>query len=551
MKKFCLFFVVFIILSGKSVFAFWPWQKDYLAKVNEDSITLNDFKEKLGKFHTVKDIGKKMKADIPIVDYRSILEQMIVDRLMIQEAVRIGLNKTAEFVDKYNLEKLNYSLDMLRKEEIVDKVIISEDEIYERLKFLNETVRIRHLFTKDRTKGEKWLEDLREGSDFASLVEKESEDIEEIKQKGGDTGFKNRWGLPKKIAEVAFSMKEGEISDIIKMDNGFHVIKLEKKKIPSRKISERERKNIRKDIFKKKGKKRNKEYLTFLRENAKIDIHEEVLKSLSLETKSDTGEKVVATVNGKPIMGNEIILRLKISFRNKNKDGEDKIIKTILDRLIREKLLEMEVAKRNYEQDENLELFLKQTMEPFLLEMFKRKILSGAVKLSEEELKKYYKDHEKDYKMPDKIRLRIIKVYMRDEAYSTLEELTKGADFGVLADEISKDKKTSVKKGDTGWILSNELPPNLEKSLDEMKIGGIYGPYDTSPGYLIMKLEGREKGSVKEFEKVKDTIINELGRKKYDEISDEYIKKLRSFSTIKINGSLLKSYIKSKKRING
>ncbi len=137
---------------------------------------------------------------------------------------------------------------------------------------------------------------------------------------------------------------------------------------------------------------------------------------------------------------------------------------------------------------------------------------------------------------------------MRDEVYSIFEELKKGADFGVLAVEMSKDKKTSVKRGDTGWIQSNKLPPDLEKNLDEMKIGGIYGPYDTNPGYLIMKLEGREKGSVKEFEKVKNTIINELGRKKYDEISEEYIKKLRSLSKIKINESLLKSFINSKKK---
>lgn len=541
-----VFFI--IILNAQYASAFWPWSKDYLAKVNGEIITVDTFKNKLGKSHTVKDIGEKMSAKIALVNYHKILDELVDERLMIQDAVRIGLDNSNEYIEKYNLEKLNYSLDMLRKEEIFNKIKISEEEIYEQYLILQESVRIRYLVIKNGTKAKKLLKSLKEGADFVALVKKESEDTEEIIKKEGDAGFKTRGALPKKIADIAFSLKEGEISNLIQLENGFYIIRLEERKIPDRKIPEKPRTNIRNNILAKKISIRNDKYLASLRQKAKINVNEAAMDSISLKKKPEIGEIVVATVNGKPIKEKEIILGLSFGRRTKNKDAENKLKKSIIDKLIRNKLLEMEVAKRNYEQDENLQRHLRFTMDSFILELFKRKILNRAVKLDEDELQKYYKDHEREFKIPDKIRLRIIMLHEYEKARLAFAELKRGADFGIMAIEISKDQ-TAAKKGDTGWIMSNKVPPEIEKKLDEMEIGGIYGPFSTNSGYMILRLEGREKGKIAEFEKVRNSIVNFLGRKKYDQLSEEYIKKLRSISKIKINESALTGYIESRKII--
>lgn len=541
-----VFFI--IILNSQYASAFWPWDKDNLAKVNGEIITIDTFKNKLGKSHTIKDIGEKMSAKIALVNYHKILDEMIDERLMIQDAVRIGLDNSNEYIEKYNLEKLNYSLEMLRKEEILNKINISEEEMYEQFLLSNETVRIRLLFIKNSTKAEKLLKSLKEGADFVALVKKESEDTEEIIKKEGDIGFNTRALLHKKMADIAFSLKEGEISDLIPLKNGFYIIRLEERKIPAMKIPEKPRERIRQNILAKKAAIQNDKYLASLKQKAKINVNEAAMNSISLKNKREIGEIVVATINGKPIKGKEIILRLRFAPRTKKKVSENKLKKTILDKLIRDKLLEMEVAKKNYEKDENLQRYIRFTMDSFILKLFKNKILNRAVKLDEDELKKYYKDHEREFKIPDKIRLRIIMLKKYEEAHLALEELKRGANFGIMAFEISKDQ-TAAKKGDTGWILSNRVAPEVEKKLEEMKIGEIDGPFRTNLGYMILRLEDREKGKIVEFEKARNSIVNFLARKKYDQLSEEYIKKLRSISIIKINESALKGYIESRKII--
>ena len=547
LKTFFQFFIVFIIFSVQNANAFWPWDKKYLVKANDEIISIEDLQRKLGKSHTVKDIGKKMNINIPNVDYRKILNELINDRLMIQEAVKIELNKTSDFIKTYNLTKLNLSLDMLKKEEVFDKVQISDKEIDEQFIFMNESVRIRQLFAKEREKGEALLKALTDGADFVELAKKESADPDSIKKKGGDLGFKSRGQLQKKIADVVFSLTNGKISSLIETKKGFYIIKVEEKNIPTRKVSVEERKFIWKTIFQKKEKEINNKYLANLRRNAKITINEITIKSLNVKDKFDAGKTVAAVVNGEPITRDEILLSLKTGPAVKNNKEIDRLKRDTLNILIRDKLLDMEVAKRHYEQDEKLQKQLKQTMDSFLLRLFKEKIIGGAVKLDEKEIKEYYNEHEQEFKEPDRVRLKMIKLHKQETANKVLKELKKGADFGVLAMEKSKDS-SAVKRGNIGWITVNQLAPDVNEKLDEVKIGEVFGPFRGKYGLTIWRLDGREEGNLIKYSSVRDTIIKMLGRKKYQKMFDEYVSKLRLVSNIIINESVLKSFIESKKK---
>jgi peptidyl-prolyl cis-trans isomerase SurA len=63
------------------------------------------------------------------------------------------------------------------------------------------------------------------GKDFAELAKEYSEDRNTSK-KGGDLGFFAKGNMPPKIAAAAFSLKAGEISKVIEMPYGCHLIKV-------------------------------------------------------------------------------------------------------------------------------------------------------------------------------------------------------------------------------------------------------------------------------------------------------------------------------------
>jgi len=66
---------------------------------------------------------------------------------------------------------------------------------------------------------------LGQGASFDSLARKFSEDPGSS-QRGGDLGFVSRGTLVPRFEETAFNLSEGELSDIIKTEFGYHLIKL-------------------------------------------------------------------------------------------------------------------------------------------------------------------------------------------------------------------------------------------------------------------------------------------------------------------------------------
>jgi peptidyl-prolyl cis-trans isomerase C len=80
-----------------------------------------------------------------------------------------------------------------------------------------------------RKKIENVMERMAAGEEFASLAEEVSEDADS-KGNGGDLGYFFRGQTPPSFEDAAFSLKPGEISDVVETDGGYHIIKLTDRK---------------------------------------------------------------------------------------------------------------------------------------------------------------------------------------------------------------------------------------------------------------------------------------------------------------------------------
>jgi peptidyl-prolyl cis-trans isomerase D len=76
-----------------------------------------------------------------------------------------------------------------------------------------------------KKKAEEVLSKLKEGEDFASLAKKYSQDPGSA-VKGGDLGYFKKGDMVGPFEEAAYSLKKGEISDIVETDFGYHLIKV-------------------------------------------------------------------------------------------------------------------------------------------------------------------------------------------------------------------------------------------------------------------------------------------------------------------------------------
>ena len=284
-----------------------------VAKVNTEIITLSSIEARV---EVLKQKFMQNYDENQIL--REALEMMIDEKLQIQQGKKMGFEVDDSTVDAAikDIEKKN-SLEngqlaiMLKSEgksmeaykdnvrnqilvskitrfELGSRVAISKRKIekyyHDNQKEFWESgkVRVKHILIlvekgasekirKEKNKQIKEiLAELKAGKDFAEAAKEYSEDISA--SMGGDVGFVVRGQMVPEFEKAAYRLKEGEISDVVETEYGYHIIKAEEiqkgRTLPFKEV-ENKIKNI---LFSKKQKSAYKDWMRELRESAFIEI---------------------------------------------------------------------------------------------------------------------------------------------------------------------------------------------------------------------------------------------------------------------------------------
>ncbi len=92
-----------------------------------------------------------------------------------------------------------------------------------------EEVHARHILVATEDEAKAILAQLKNGTDFATLAKEKSKDPGAAE--GGDLGYFTKDQMVPEFAAVAFKLDKGQISDPVKTQFGWHVIKVEDKRI--------------------------------------------------------------------------------------------------------------------------------------------------------------------------------------------------------------------------------------------------------------------------------------------------------------------------------
>ncbi|MFH1673455.1 MAG: peptidyl-prolyl cis-trans isomerase [Pseudomonadota bacterium] len=528
-----LLILISIIGLGCALYSVFPEGSSVVAIINNDSIDTEAFQKKIRNIHKLKPMGETSGINI-----QDVVENMINDRLIIQEAYRVKLDEDPLLQEKVNKYIKIRSVIRLRKEEVDDKISATEEELREYFNTYYEEIKVRQIVTKDLKKAEEILQTLRSGADFIDIAKAKSEWGNE---QGGDLGFIKRGKMDKAFEKVAFALKAGEISDIVKTDSGFHIIRLDERKSAPEDMFENAKKGIRKKLLKGKEAKRSDDYLAELRDKAEIWIDTELLYSLDPMARDCDANVIIARVNKRPITACDFMedasQRIhKQGKRQRNIEKPERLHQEIVDSLITYELVEEEALGRNYINDPPFKKDIQEYKENLLIKFFQQEIILPRAIPTEEELKEYYETHKDDFRKDYEVWFGEIVFSTSDAAEAVLKELKMGADFAFMA---SKESLTTPRTGVNVWIPVGSLSIPLREAIKTLEIGGISEVIQDSRQFKVLKLKGKRGGEHKEFARVVDRTRQIVVKKKFNEWLQEYLNELKRVSSIHINKKLL------------
>src|SRR5690349_4390372 len=126
-------------------------------------------------------------------------------------------------------------------------------------------VRARHILVETEDEAKAVKAELDKGADFAELAKKKSKDPGSAD--GGDLGFFTKEQMVPEFSAVAFALEPGKISDPVKSQFGWHVIKVEEKR--NRKAPEFDQ--VKPQIEQYVTRKAQADYVAKLRAEAKVE----------------------------------------------------------------------------------------------------------------------------------------------------------------------------------------------------------------------------------------------------------------------------------------
>lgn len=265
------------------------------------------------------------------------------------------------------------------------------------------------------------------------------------------------------------------------------------------------------------------------------------------ESRPSGQDKILATVGNKIISLNDFKRKLS-KLPSYYREMAEKNKKTLFDDMIVESLFLEDAIRKGVDRDREVRDILEEAKKKIIIAKFVKTEVDDKIKISEEEMGKYYEEHKDDFKKPEMWRASHILVASELEAKNILDALSGGKSFQDLAREKSIDA-TASRGGDVGYFRKGQVVPEFENACFGLNVGQTSGIIRTQFGYHIIKLTDKRAETVQSFEEAKPMIESELRLRKRNDVFDKLVLDLKNKYRVRVEDDAMKAIeaINSKK----
>ncbi|MGA7626345.1 MAG: peptidylprolyl isomerase [Candidatus Acidiferrales bacterium] len=173
-----------------------------------------------------------------------------------------------------------------------------------------------------------------------------------------------------------------------------------------------------------------------------------------------------------------------------------------------------------------------------------RKEVGSHINIGNEEVKKYYDEHQQEFTRPEQVALS--EIFLSTEGKSPEEiasvqkkaedlrnRVVKGDEFSEIAKRYSEGS-TAKDGGDLGTFQREQLSPQLEEVVFKMEKAQITEVIQTKTGFEVLKVENHYQAGLQPLDKVENEIMNKLYMQKMQPTMRQYLAQLREESYVMV-----------------
>lgn len=236
----------------------------------------------------------------------------------------------------------------------------------------------------------------------------------------------------------------------------------------------------------------------------------------------------VASVNGTAIPDSQFNQTLTLALNQGQKDSPE-LRNAIKEELINREIVSQAATKAGLDKTAEAKLAWAQIRQNFLIDLYwadyskKNPITDAQVKAEyDRDIAQLQQSGAKE-----QYKVSLITVATQAEADAISAQLKKGASFEKFVKEKSIDP-SKVQGGVVGWVLPNQLNPEIGAAVTKLNKGGVTNPIQTQSGWNLVKLDDKRPFKVPALSEVQNQLRQQLQQRQRIEL----INKLRSEATI-------------------
>lgn len=372
---------------------------------------------------------------------------------------------------------------------------------------------------------------IKNGADFAKLAEQYSKDPRSAK-KGGDLDFFSRRVMLKEFDEAAFNLKVGEVSDIVKTNYGYHLIKQTERKPYA--TFEEDKEELKK-IYKQS--RYNADYDTLLasyRNKYKFKLNESGIEKISaandsIRTNADYygsklykgfGKSEIFSLNGKSFTLDAVIDKIQSENEYANKKITGDLLKAASNKIAGDFALESETLTMDSRYPEYAELMEEYRNGIFIFKLQEEEIWN-KIKIDDAKLEQHFNKTKEKYNWKD--RVAFTEIFSRKDSIIQLckELLNKGTNFDSLAAKYTERAGMKSKGGKYEMIDASSSPVAAE-AYKLVNAGDVSSSFANASGFSLIKLDRKEAARPKIFEEAKAEVSGSFQEEESKRLESDY-----------------------------